>query len=88
IKQLKDQFKAQINFIHVEVYPYPFGESFQAQRRVPPMDEWNLRTEPWTFLVDAEGRIQARYEGGITFAEMEPALAQLAAGRPITPPAE
>lgn len=86
LKELKDAYKGQINFIHVEVYPYPFGESFQAQRRVTPMSEWGLRTEPWTFLVDAGGRIQARYEGGITFAEMKPALAQLAAGQAITPP--
>jgi hypothetical protein len=77
-----------VNFIHIEVYPFPFGESFQAQRRVAPMAEWGLRTEPWTFLIDAEGRIQARYEGGITFSEMEPALVQLAAGQAITPPTQ
>jgi hypothetical protein len=52
------------------------------------MDEWGLRTEPWTFLVDDAGIIQARYEGGITLAELEPALAQLAAGEPITPPTQ
>jgi len=85
IKQIKEQHKAEVNFIHVEVYPYPFGESFEAGRRVPAMEEWNLRTEPWTFLVDAQGIIQARYEGGITLAELEPAVAQLAAGQPITP---
>lgn len=85
IKQLKDQYKDQINFIHVEVYPFPFGEAFQAGRRVRSMDEWGLKTEPWTFLVDASGTIQARYEGGITFAELGPALAQLAAGQPIAP---
>lgn len=85
LKQLKDQYKGRVNFIHVEVYPYPFGESFQAQRRVQAMSDWNLRTEPWTFLVDAEGVIQARYEGGITFAELEPALKQLAAGEPVVP---
>ncbi len=88
LKRLKDQYKGQVNFIHVEVYPFPFGESFQAQRRVPAMVEWGLRTEPWTFLVDADGIIQARYEGGITFAELEPALAQLAAGEPISPPVD
>ncbi len=86
LKQLRQRYQGQINFIHVEVYPYPFGESFQAQRRVEAMGEWKLRTEPWTFLVDAEGIIQARYEGGITFAEMEPALAQLAAGQPVWAP--
>jgi hypothetical protein len=83
LKQLKDQFKGQVNFLHVEVYPYPFGESFQAQSRVQAMSDWRLRTEPWTFLVDGQGVIQARYEGGITFAELEPALAQLAAGEPV-----
>jgi hypothetical protein len=88
LKKLKAQYKDKLNFIHVEVYPYPFGESFKAQRRVPSMVEWGLRTEPWTFLVDAEGRIQARYEGGITFTEMDLALAQLAAGEPVTPPVQ
>ncbi|MBP1465995.1 thioredoxin fold domain-containing protein [Candidatus Chloroploca sp. M-50] len=88
LKQLKDQYKGSINFIHVEVYAYPFGENFQAQRFVPSMRDWKLRTEPWTFLVDANGIIQARYEGGLTFAELEPALAQLVAGEPITPPSE
>ncbi|MBX0329638.1 thioredoxin family protein [Oscillochloris sp. ZM17-4] len=85
LKKLKDQFKGKVNFIHVEVYPYPYGESFQQQKRVQPMVEWGLITEPWTFLVDADGIIQYRYEGGITFDEMEPAMAQLAAGEPVTP---
>jgi hypothetical protein len=87
LKRLKEQYQSQINFIHVEVYPYPFGESFRLQRQVPAMREWKLRTEPWTFLVDGQGVIQARFEGGITFAEMEPALAQLAAGQPVRLPA-
>lgn len=87
IKQLKETFNDRVNFIHVEVYPYPFTESVQEQRLVPAMGEWKLASEPWTFLVDGQGVIQAKYEGGITFAELEPALTQLAAGEPITPPA-
>lgn len=83
LKKLKDEYQGKVNFIHVEVYQHPFGDSFQQQRRVQAMSDWNLRTEPWTFLVDGQGVIQARYEGGITFAELEPALAQLAAGEPI-----
>jgi hypothetical protein len=78
IKKLKESYGQQVNFLHVEVYPFPFNESFQKQERVPAMAEWNLRTEPWTFLVDGQGMIQAKYEGGITFAELEPELAKLA----------
>ncbi len=85
IKQLKDQLRDEMNFIHVEVYPYPFSESFQMQRTVPAMREWHLRTEPWTFLVDADGIIQAKYEGGLTLVELEPALCQLIHGEPVDP---
>lgn len=83
--KLKEQFHEQVNFIHVEVYPYPFGEAFAKQQFVPAMKEWGLRTEPWTFLIDGQGIVQARYEGGLTYTELEPALKQLAAGEPITP---
>jgi hypothetical protein len=86
IKQLKESFKGQVNFLHVEVYPYPFTDSVREQRLVPAMAEWKLASEPWTFLVDGQGVIQAKYEGGITFAELEPALTQLAAGQPVMPP--
>ena len=85
IKKLKGELKGQVNFLHVEVYPYPFDESAQQQKRVPAMTEWKLESEPWTFLVDAQGIIQAKYEGGITFAELEPALKQLAAGQRLQP---
>ena len=86
VKKLKGELKGQVNFLHVEVYPYPFGESAQQGKRVPAMVEWNLQSEPWTFLVDAQGVIQAKYEGGITLAELEPALKQLAAGQTVRPP--
>ena len=85
VKQLKNEFKSQINFIHVEVYPYPFGDAVQQNRFVPAMGEWKLKTEPWTFLVDSKGIIQAKYEGGITLAELEPALKQLAGGEAVQP---
>lgn len=83
VKDLKAKMQDSMDFIHVEVYPYPFSESFDQRRQVPQMAEWHLQTEPWTFLVDAQGIIQAKYEGGITYAELEPALAQLVAGQKI-----
>jgi len=60
------------------VYPYPFGESAKQERMVPTMHEWQLLTEPWAFLVDANGVIQAKYEGGLTIDELSLALKQLA----------
>ncbi len=85
LKTLFAEYGQQLNMVHVEVYPYPFGEAFSQGRRVPAMDEWGLVTEPWTYLVNADGVIEARYEGGITLSELRPALAQLAAGEPVDP---
>lgn len=39
---------------------------------------WGLMSEPWMFLIDAQGVITARYEGGFTVEELGPAIAQLA----------
>ncbi|NJP05598.1 MAG: thioredoxin family protein [Chloroflexaceae bacterium] len=77
MKKLYADLADQMNFVHVEVYPYPFGDAFRRGEFVPTMQEWNLTTEPWTFLVDADGIIQAKYEGGLTFEELEPAVQQL-----------
>ncbi|HWQ15842.1 MAG TPA: thioredoxin family protein [Roseiflexaceae bacterium] len=58
----------------------------EEERRVglsDAMAAWNLPSEPWLFLIDAQGTIVARYEGGITEEEIGPAIEKLAAGQPI-----
>ena len=39
------------------------------------MQEWLLPTEPWTFVVDADGRVAMRFEGLVTVEEVLAALA-------------
>ncbi len=39
------------------------------------MREWKLETEPWTFLVGADGRIVERFEGAVSVRELEDAVA-------------
>jgi hypothetical protein len=38
------------------------------------MQEWKLPTEPWTFLVGADGKIAARFEGTVSVNELEQAV--------------
>ena len=47
------------------------------------MVAWKLDSEPWLFLIDAQGMVAGRYEGGITKEEMGPALEKLIAGQPV-----
>jgi hypothetical protein len=38
------------------------------------MAEWGLVTEPWTFVVGADGRVARRYEGLVAEDEIVGAL--------------
>jgi hypothetical protein len=83
LEGLQKTYGDKMNFIHVEVYKYPFGESAGKGELSAPMTAWHLRSEPWLYLIDAKGTIAARFEGGITKEEIGPALEKLIAGQAI-----
>jgi hypothetical protein len=80
---LQKTYGDKMNFIHVEVYKYPFSESAANGSLSAPMTAWGLRSEPWLYLIDAKGMIAARFEGGITKEEIGPALEKLIAGQAV-----
>ena len=64
LANLKERYRGQANFIHIEVFANPHliqGDRLAAQR-VPAVDEWGLPTEPWTFIINKQGRIAAKFE--------------------------
>ena len=64
-----------VTFIHVEVYKNLDDPSnLQPVRAVR---EWGLPSEPWVFIVDAKGKVAAKYEGTLTADELRAALEQL-----------
>lgn len=77
--ELKDRYRDQANFIHVEVFQDPHllqGGRFQG-KPVPAVLEWGLPTEPWTFVIDRTGIIRARFEQFTTVEEVEAALKEV-----------
>ncbi len=73
VRGLMPKYSGQVHFIHVEVY--------KEFVKLTPSDtflEWNLRTEPWFFIVDGKGIISARFDGATTGAELGAALSQVA----------
>lgn len=72
MKKLYKEYEGKgINFVHVEFYSDP---ATPQKRPVAAASEWNLRTEPWFFVVDAQGKISARFEGPTSLKELEEAL--------------
>ena len=47
---------------------------FSNARISPTLTEWNLPSEPWTFVVDGDGLVQAKFEGFATSQELGDAL--------------
>jgi hypothetical protein len=73
----QDVGAAKANFIHLEEF-LP-GPSLQpdASTQSAAFRAWHLRTEPWIFVIDADGVIRARFEGSITAPVIDAALRPL-----------
>ena len=61
---------SSVRFIHVEVYDG--NDPANGYNRW--MREWGLTTEPWTFVVRADGRVSARFEGPVSVDELDQAV--------------
>ena len=61
---------SRVRFIHVEIYQ----DNDPAKGTNRWVREWRLPTEPWTFLVGADGRVKRRIEGAFSVRELEQAV--------------
>jgi hypothetical protein len=61
------------NYVHVEIYEDLNGEVDELVP-VAAVTEWRLPSEPWLFVVDADGVVMARFEGVVSPEELEEAL--------------
>ena len=73
IKEIIDDYP-DVNFVHVEVYdmansPEEFS-SIEDLLLAPSVVEWGLTSEPWVFVVDADGVISGRFEGVVESEEI------------------
>ena len=60
---------AGMDWIQVEVYDLTQGNP--VDHVVPAAVDWGLPSEPWIFVVDAEGVVTARLEGVVSDAELQ-----------------
>jgi hypothetical protein len=74
VRMLLPLYGGRVAFIHQEIW-----QDAAAQRPFPTVAERRLASEPWVFIVDAEGIIRAKFEGLITVRELQVALELLLA---------
>lgn len=70
-EQVKSEYGDDVAFIHMEIYEdnVPDPKNLRPQVRA-----YGLPTEPWLFVIDADGRVSTRIEGAFSAAELERAV--------------
>ena len=82
LSELKEQYRDEANFIHVELYDNPdeVQGDLTLARYSPLVAEWGLATVPewtnesWTFLLGLDGTIAFRFEAFVPKEELEQVL--------------
>ena len=79
LQEIKDAYKADANFVHVDFYDNPHEIQGDLDRAVisPAVREWRLPSIEWTFVIDRRGIVTARFEGFATYDEVRAALQQV-----------
>lgn len=79
LQELKNEYKGRANFIHVDFYDNPREIQGDLDRAVvsPTVLEWDLPSTEWSFAVDRDGWVRARFESFATYEELEEALLDL-----------
>jgi hypothetical protein len=67
---------SDIRFIHVEIYK----DNDPANGENKWVKEWKLPSEPWVFLVGADGKIKDRFEGTVSVHELDASVREHLAG--------
>jgi hypothetical protein len=68
--QLQKKFGDKVDFIHQEVYV----DNQPSKGLRPQLTAFHLRTEPWLFAINREGKIVSRLEGAFGTTELAQAI--------------
>jgi len=72
VKVVWREFSGRINGIHIEVFENPDNPQQLVESEA--FVAWRLPSEPWVFVIDADGVIRYAFEGAVTEAELRSAV--------------
>jgi len=74
MRKLYPQYSDRVSFIHVEPFEVP---SSPDKVLVQAAKDFGLQTEPWFFVIDAEGKVSMKFEGSTSMQELVTALEEV-----------
>ena len=69
-EQVKREVGDDAAFIYMEIY----NDNDPNKGPRPQVQAYNLTSEPWLFVIDADGKIDTRIEGAFSVAELQAAV--------------
>jgi hypothetical protein len=72
-EQVKAEYEDEAAFIHMEIYE----DNVVDKGLRPQIEDYGLQTEPWIFVIDAEGSVSAAFEGPISVGELDAAVDEI-----------
>jgi hypothetical protein len=73
VAQVQSQTGSAVEFVHQEIFA---GNDPHRGYR-PQVAAYRLPSEPWTFVIDRDGRVAARFEGAFSVGELRRAVAKV-----------
>lgn len=79
VSELADEYGGEVEFIHVDLYenPHEIQGDLDAAIESPLLEEWGLVSQEWTYLVNSEGVVEARFENFVGSDELSEAIEAL-----------
>lgn len=79
-EQVKAEHGDDVAFIHMEIY----RDNLVQNGLRPQVTAYHLRTEPWLFVIDREGRVSTALEGAWGIEDLEKAVEKVAGDQPAS----
>ena len=81
LSEIRSIYGDAANYVHVDLYENPAEVKLGAEPiETPILEEWGLHTGEWTFVVNADGVVAARFEAFAPLDEVEAALVEVLEG--------
>jgi hypothetical protein len=77
VAQAYERHRSRAEFIHIEPFDLPTARTQGRLALTPVAQEWRLPSEPWVFVVGADGKVAARFEGLVTLEELSAAVEKI-----------
>lgn len=81
MEEVKDERPDDAAYIHMEVY----NDNDPNKGIRPQLQDFNLMSEPWLFVIDSDGKVSSVIEGAFSKDELEAALDQADKQSGVTP---